>query len=332
MTLMKNLRIILWLAFLVSGLFSCTDDEDLWGTAKNEHRITQTRMYYEGVEECREYYTYSKDRLVLKTHDHETSPGSGVWAPVYREMIAYTSHGAVRSYSELEDGVWVEYGRHEYVMDKGRVMEEMISYRDDGDWEPDVHYVYEYSGNDLLSRLTYRFNDDGDEEQYRLDVLNYLNGRLDNLRLYRVLEDGDDLQLREGLNFFYNPLGFLAGYTVAMYEDGAWYNEGKAEYDYLGDKIRLANYFDWVPELMAWEVVPEQQTMTYTVHGDLASRADEEYAEEYIYEDGNGNARFFETFMEELVVGMPTIKSAATGSKEGVGASYLDVYLSSRLR
>jgi hypothetical protein len=328
---MKKLLSILWLALLAGGLFSCTDDEDLWGTANNEHRIAQKSMYYDGVEECREYYTYSKDRLVLKTHDHETTPGSGVWAPVYREMITYTSTGAVSSYSELEDGVWVEYGRHEYVMDKGRVMEEMISYLEDGVWEPDVHYVYEYSGNNLLSRLTYRFNEDGEEEQYRLDVLNYLYGRLDNLRLYR-LEEGGDLQLREGLNFSYNPLGLLAGYTVAWYEDGAWANEGKATYEYLGNKIRLANYYDWVPELMAWEAVPEQQTMTYTVHGDLASRADEEYAEEYIYEEGNGNARFFETFMEELVVGMPTIKSAAAGNGESMGASYLDVYLSSLFR
>ena len=75
-------------------------------------------------------------------------------------------------------------------------------------------------------------------------------------------------------------------------------------------------YFDWNDETREFEGGYDDDQFTYNANGYLSARISSDYREEYSYEPGNGNAVFFESFLEFLVTGIPNVKSTGNGSEK----------------
>lgn len=207
-------------------------------------------------------------------------------------------------------GKWGIDQKTEYLIQNGLIMEEYYYDYEDGTWVEDRKWTYQYSGNNITAwQSFYYYEENGTLEQDGKGEYYYQNSKLAEYKVYELDESGNWSQYDKE-TFTYDGSNLINWINYGLDESDNWGNNYKAEYQYSGNKVSQMAYFYWSREDSQWES-QNLVSFNYNSNGYLSEEL-LEFGDDrtYEYEEGHGNAKLFLYPEEELVYGMPTIKSA----------------------
>lgn len=299
----------LLLAILAISLFvSCEKDNDNDSSpSKNSHRIKQIFSEYDNYSK-KTVFSYEGEKLVNITEYLKFESGIN---EEFKAEITYSGDNATETWYHKESGSWELDEKYEYVIQNGLMMEETDYDYGNGTWIEDGKWTYQYSGNNISGWQGYEDEDeDGTLEQDSKGEYIYQNGKLSEYKGYELDESNNWYQDYK-TTFTYAGSNMINWIDFNLDESDNWKNYYKAEYQYSGDKVSQIEGFYWNSNDSQWESV-DLDSYTYNSNGYLIGELDDDGEKRtYEYEEGNGNAKFFWYYPEELVYGEPTLKSAS---------------------
>ena len=292
----KNLLLAI-VAF--SLLVSCEKDTDI-DSSKNSHRITQiiyenngnfnkTVFSYDG-EKLENIYSYEKDEI-------------GNWVEEHKTEISYSGDNVTATNYYKSENWEISY-KSEYIIQNNLMMEEQGFYYEDGDWEQQSKWTYQYSGTNISAWQRYY-----DENEVGKGEYIYQDEKLIEYKAYE-LDESDNWSQDTWTTFTYEGNNLVSMFDYDLATSDTWENDYKQELQYSGDNVSQIERFFWDSENSQWESV-EYKTYSYNSYGYLSEELyDDGKKKTYEYEEGNGNAKLSMYYPENLVYGEPTLKSA----------------------
>jgi len=303
----------LLLAFAAILLFvSCEKDEDKDLIAsKNSHRIKQA-VYESG----KLVFTYEGENLVKMTQYKKDE--SEDYIEDYKMEISYSGDNATAITYTKYSGIWEIFDKVEYFIQNGLMMEEHYYDYEDGNWEEEWKWTYQYSGSNITAWQNFYYNDeDGTFDQDSKGEYFYQNSELAEYKEYEIDESGNWSQYMKE-TFAYDGSNLINWIGYGLDESDNWENNYKFEYQYSGDKVSQMAYFYWDSEDSQWE---SQNLVSFNYNSNgYVSEVLQEINDDitYEYEEGHGNARLFLVPQTESVYGGPTIKSTGNRNRKYV--------------
>jgi hypothetical protein len=311
---MKNYFLLFALS-AITFLSSCNKEKDSdSGPAKNSHRISQFIIDGQGYDsDEKEIFNYEGERLseILEY----TKDDFGDWILKYKNVITYDGENATTTWYYKESGDWIEEDKSDYLIENGLMMEETYFNLEEGEWVESWKWAYQYSGTDIIGWQVYDYDDQNSSAE--LDGKGeyiYENNKLVQFQSFYKNDsnnwENDDKQI-------FNYAGSnLAGWTDYDWDfsENNWIEYFKCEHTYTGNLVQESNYYDWNSVSDDWES-SYSRTYEYNDNGylieEVSDNDEDGYKATFEYEEGNGNAKFFFYYPEELVYGGATIKSAS---------------------
>jgi len=299
----------------ISLLVSCEKDkENDSSISKNSHRIKQI-IYNSngGLDYWKEVFTYKGEKLVKITKYIKYE--SRNWNEISKTEITYSDDNAIATWYDKESGSWEIDKKYEYIIQNGLMMEEFHYLYEDDTWVEYWKWTYQYSGSNISAwQSYYYYNQDGTVKQNYKGEYIYQNNKLSESRRYK-LDESDIWYQYDNKIFTYDGNNLINQIDYDLDESDNWGKAYKSEFLYSGDKVTQKEYFYWNSGDSQW-VSKDVESYTYDSNGYLIEKLDEDGdIRTYEYEEGNGNAKLFWYYPEELANGEPTLKSASITRK-----------------
>lgn len=297
----KNLLLAI-VAILLLG--SCEKDKDNDSSSINDsYRIKQIISQHDDYFEKIVFSYYEEKLLNINAYEKDES---GNLIEEFKIEISYSGDNATTTMYDKETGNWEIRNKSEYVIQNGLIMEISDSDYENAVWvEYCWKWTYQYSASNITAWQSYYFEDENGKGEYV-----YQNGKLSEYKVYE-LDESDNWHQFDNETFTYEGTDLMSWIDYELDESDNWEKDNKAEYLYSGDKVLQMECFNWISESSQWEL-ENSETYTYNSNGYLIEELNNEGNKRtYEYEEGQGNAKYFLYYPENLVYGEPTLKSAS---------------------
>ena len=304
---MKNYLLAVVIGIMAFNFNACKDDTDI---IKNTHRIKQLIYSYDNEDKTKSVFYYDGENIktILEYYKDEADN----WVECCKYGFTYSGNNVTKIYYAKHGDVWEELDKIEYVVQNGLITEETYYYIDyvpGGDYIKSWSCNYQYSGSSLINRINYSYKI-GTGEVCWEDKGEYVydNGNITKIEEY--YKDSSDNWKKYNKELFTNSGGNISGYNKSILTtDNEWFENKRYKYKYSGNNVTRIDVEYWSYFFETWKEFWIEYS--YNSNGFLSER---NYSDNkkfvYEYEEGNGNARLFYYYPEDLVYGKPTLKNA----------------------
>lgn len=302
-------RNLLLASSVILLLFACKKDDDgdfVPQLDPNTHRIKEIIWDDEGVEKWKSVFTYSGEQLVSIV-DFEKDD-AGIWIEYAKTEITYDGDKATEIWSDKSLTGYEPDGRSDYLIANQMVMEEFNYNYENGAWVVNWQYVYQYSGRDLLKWDGYWESEGGPFELQERGEYIYSGSELKEFRAFEMNSSGIMKQYDKE-TFTYSGDKLLNWIDFDLDNGDNWVNSSKCEFTYTNGNPEMAEWYEWDYGSNNW-VDDWFEIYNYNSNGYLIKETDSDGNEtRYEYEEGNGNALLFWYYPENMLYGLPRLKT-----------------------
>ncbi len=295
-------------------IFASCEKKDDKGLPKNSHRLIRAYVEREGY-----YYIdslfYDGEKLtsIMKYYKNGNEP----WELTGKTEITYDGSHVTVLESNLETSDWVPSEKFEFTIADGLMTEEIATEFYNGVWDPEWKWTYQYSGNNIKLWQSYEPDENGD---FYLDgkcEYTYQNGKLTESMEYIL--NGETWSQYIKTTYLFDEEKIVNWTQNRKDLSDNWFQYYKSDLSYTGDLVSQIDEYGWDPGELDWQpsisltFTYNSNDYLYEISSETAYSGATSYTA-YEYEEGNGNAKFFYYYPEEMVSGEPMLKSANTKS------------------
>lgn len=294
-------------------IFTSCEKKDDNSLPKNSHRLIRAYMEKEGYLYIDSLF-YEGEKLtdIMKYFNN----GNGTWILTDSTHITYDGSQVTVLESSFEAPDWVPQDKYEFTMDDGLMTQEIGSEYNRGTWDLGWKWTYQYSGSNLKSWQSYYPDENGDLKMDNKCEYTYQNGKLVESMQYDL--NGETWTQYEKTTYLYDEAKLINWTENRKNLSDSWFQYYKSDLSYTGDLVSQMDQYGWNPNTSDWESAKSSaftynsNDYLYEITTEYSYSSSPEYTS-YEYEEGNGNAKLFYYYPEEMVSGEPILKSASTG-------------------